>query len=300
MNSINPYEELTETWLKGNLHSHTTPASPCGTVEIEKVLSLYERSGYDFISISDHLNYTKVSLPTSLLCIPGVEWNSRTPDEAVNQLTYYNHLGIYSNQHELLTQAIQLKEIDEVLEFLKNKDALVIFNHPDWLIPEHYNLSKLLNFYDTNNGMEIFNAVIDSHPGKADSTEKWDRILTEKGPLLGFVSDDSHRIEDINKAWLMVNVKEKSVESILQSLRAGCFYGSTGVQIQKIGRKGDLVYCHSHSSVLIEAIGIDSRILASAKGYLEVSFKDNNSSFIRFECSGQGKAKAWSQAFFKE
>lgn len=60
VNWTNPYESLNGKWLKGNLHAHTAPTSPCGRVPIEQVLGLYEKSGFDFIAISDHLKYTPV------------------------------------------------------------------------------------------------------------------------------------------------------------------------------------------------------------------------------------------------
>src|ERR1051326_2820062 len=46
------YLEAGFTWLRGNLHTHTTRSD--GALTPEEVLATYENLGYDFLAISDH------------------------------------------------------------------------------------------------------------------------------------------------------------------------------------------------------------------------------------------------------
>lgn len=298
INWLNPYEGLHDIWLKGNLHSHTAPASPCGRVEVSRVLELYVKAGYDFLSISDHQVHTAVTTTDHLLIIPGIEWNSRKEDQDRRTLNYTEHLGIYCLDAEKLEPTTMYTKPQQALDSVMGDDVVVILNHPNWLIPYHYSEKQLFELAPSADGIEIFNAVIDRHQGSADATMKWDRILTDKGPILGFVSDDSHFEEDIGKAHIMVNVKEKNVESLFSGIKTGQFYCSTGVEIDKIGMLDETLYCAAKEDVFIEAIGENGQVFASAYGNLRVDSGKTYSSYLRFNLYGSGKQQAWSQPFF--
>ena len=52
MSLQNPYLSNGFTWLRGNLHAHTTLSD--GQLPPEAVIAAYEQAGYDFLAISDH------------------------------------------------------------------------------------------------------------------------------------------------------------------------------------------------------------------------------------------------------
>jgi hypothetical protein len=295
----NPYASLGNTWLKGNLHAHTSPQSPCGRVQLKRVLELYEHAGFDFISISDHQHCTSVTVPTRLLIIPGLEWNCRTDTQPSHQVTYQGHLGIYSLHASILQNLANHRYAKDAVNSIQGNNSLVILNHPNWLIPAHYSEEELFELYQFADGMEIYNAVIDRHPGTADATLKWDRVLTEKGPILGFSSDDSHLESDINRAYLMVNVEQATLDNTFSAITAGRFYCSTGVTIHNIGCSGEELFCTADSDIDIDAIGENGQLLASARQEMRIRWAAINSSYVRFTLYGQGKKQAWSQPFFR-
>lgn len=300
----NPYENWDGQWLKGNLHAHTAPVSPCATISPERVLALYEAKGYDFLSVSDHMRYTAISQPTRLTLIPGLEWNSRTALEDLRQVVFKDHIGLYALDGDLLEQSVRHRTPGQVLQAMADKAVLIVLNHPNWLVPHHYTEEVLLNLYQSNysqsiHGIEIYNAVIENWEGHPEATMKWDRILTDKGPLLGFASDDSHRDADIGKAWIMVNAAGNRPADILAGIRAGRFYCSTGVAIREIGRDGDQVFCRAGRQIEIKAVGNNSRVLAASTGELVINFQETEAAYIRFALYGPGKQMAWSQPFFK-
>jgi len=53
VNWANPYEDRRGQWLRGNLHAHSSPASSCGKVPMDRLLAGYAEAGYDFLSVSD-------------------------------------------------------------------------------------------------------------------------------------------------------------------------------------------------------------------------------------------------------
>ena len=69
-----------QTWYKGNLHTHTTFSD--GTRDIEEVIADYDDRGYDFLGISDHDHYTDTSVyenKTRMVLIDAVEITEKGP-----------------------------------------------------------------------------------------------------------------------------------------------------------------------------------------------------------------------------
>ena len=95
----NPYRKREGSWFKGNLHTHTSPASNCGKISIEDSLKLYESKNYDFIALSDHMTVSEYT-SRSVVRIPGIEWNASKGEE---------HTGIYSLDGEMLSRYAKIE-----------------------------------------------------------------------------------------------------------------------------------------------------------------------------------------------
>ena len=299
VNWTNPYKHLSDSWFKGSLHCHCAPQSPCARTPLERVLELYENSGFDFISISNHQQTTTVEINTKMTIIPGIEWNSRKKGQPTITVNYTDHLGIYSTTNDKIRTAPEKTTLDEVTKLVRTDETLIILNHPNWLVPHHYSEKDLFKLHWAADGIEIYNNVINRNQGSADATMKWDRLLTDQGPTLGFASDDSHFEEDINHAYLFVNARENTISEIFSNIKAGKFYCSTGVEFQAIGRTENVLFCTAEGAY-IEAVGENGRIVDSAQNKLQVNMEDSLSSYLRFVSYGQAKEQAWSQPFFKE
>lgn len=287
VNWSNPYENQEGDWYKGNLHTHTSPASGCGTMSVADVLRAYARARYDFLAISDHKVLTEAT-HRKISFIPGVEWNSAKGE----------HTGIYSLDTDLLRAAIVLEDHDELLDFLTRREALVVLNHPNWEVVPHYTLEQLLNKapYD---GIEIYNGVINRLPGGAISTDKWDHLLSSHRRVLGFASDDSHLRDDIGQAAIWVRAKSRKPEDLLAAIRRGNFYCSSGVRIQRIQRRGDVIEIASPDAEEIHVVGAYGRVLRRLRRKRAVvRVSDLDSIYVRFTLYGWGASMAWTQPFF--
>ena len=291
VNWANPYANRTGKWLKGNLHTHTSPASGCGKVTLERTLELYADSGYDFLSITDHMTLTPASHPDMVL-LPGIEWNN--PEGG-------GHTCIVSCDGGILVPHTKTGSQMELLSDLSVKGALSIVNHPDWLLRPHYRREELeaLSGYE---GLEIFNGACQWAPGSHLSTDKWDYVLTKGKRVLGFASDDFHSERHVGQGWIMVRAEAKTPESVMAALKSGNFYASSGVELTDIRREGDVITVESSDGEEIQVIGNG--------GNMHLRFRDSAASvdfsklpgvfYIRFAIYGRGSEMAWTQPFFRE
>lgn len=287
INWTNPYQRRDGVWLRGNLHAHTSPGSGCGTLPAEEVVARYERAGYDFLALSDHMCLTPAP-PTSMVTLPGIEWNSASGE----------HTGVYALSSEPPAAACGITEQAALLATLSGDDTLLVLNHPDWTLRPHYHRDELERA-SGHDGIEIYNALIRRLDGYAISTAKWDYLLAKGKRTLGFASDDSHVTADIGQAWIAVRAAERTPAAILRAIKTGNFYCSGGVTITDIRRNGDIIDIETEDGQEIQAIGTGGCLLRSVRDRaMTVNLADVNSTYVRFQVYGYGSAMAWTQPFF--
>jgi hypothetical protein len=299
VNWQNPYQNRAGSWLRGNLHSHCRPASHCAAMSLDTLLCGYADADYDFLSVSDHLATTEGRYP-GLVLIPGLEWNSRNGLMADHTQTRHDHIGIYGGSYEMVARGLARRSLESLLAE-SNTGLLRVANHPDWLFDEHFSFERLQRFANRLDGIEIYNASLEADPGIADSTWKWDRLLSVGKPLLGFACDDSHTINDIGLAWLMVRSEEKTLTAIFQALQSGNFYCSTGVRITELGRSDSRVWLELAEEARISVIGDQGRLLARSIGTsISWDFSSAETAYVRFLVENRNWQQAWSQPFFRD
>lgn len=288
VNWSNPYADREGHWLKGNLHTHTSPASSCGTVPLETVLDLYAELKYDFLSISDHMTYVEAR-DDRFITIPGVEWNPAD---------WMGHTGVYSLDSKVVESVVPFDEHPDMLESLKDADALVILNHPNWQLVPHYRRERLLELSNYH-GIEIYNAVIEVLDGYSISTDKWDYLLANGRRVLGFASDDSHRESQIGQAWITVRASERSAVCIMDAIRRGNFYCSSGVNITDIARHGSVIDVETENAEEIDVRGDGGVRFHRALGNrMSFDTQELQADYVRITAYGPGSTMAWTQPFF--
>lgn len=298
VNWFNPYTDTAGNWFRGNLHSHCLPKSPCAAIQLEALLAGYIAKKYDFLSISDHLSVT-TAVSETITLFPGLEWNSRAGHMAGTVQTCYDHVGIHALHEDLVESSLRFRTLQELLDWQDN-GVLRIANHPGWLEGEHYDLTTLMRFAGCLDGMEIYNHSIEADPGQADSTWKWDCLLSMGCPLLGFAHDDAHCSADIGKAWLMVRAENNSPAEIFKSLKRGNFYCSSGVSILNLERTEATIQITLEEDANIRVIGNFGRVLQELSGKtMKWSFTDDAIDYARFHVRNSAWQQGWSQPFYK-
>lgn len=290
VNWTNPYINRKGPWLRGNLHTHTSPASGCGRIPLERTLELYNEKEYDFLSISDHMTLTSASHDRMVL-IPGIEWNA--PGGV-------GHTNIVSCDGSLLTPHTKTQSQTELLESLSRPDVLCVLNHPDWQLRPHYRREELeaLSGYD---GIEIFNGACQGAHGSPLSTDKWDYLLTKGKRVLGFGSDDFHEDAHLVQGWIVVRAEARTPKCIFEALKSGNFYASSGVELIDIRRDGDVITVESVDGEEIQVTGDHGRLLQKVRDRtVSVCMSQWNTSYLRFSIYGQGSQMAWTQPFYRD
>ena len=288
VNWQNPYAQRAGRWLRGNLHTHTSPASACSAMPLAQVLELYAQAGYDFLAISDHLVYTPATHPR-LTLISGMEWNSPKQE----------HTGIYGKQVVSNPALPAFTSQTELIAALAGTDELLILNHPNWQYRPHYHREELLQAGDYD-GVEIFNGVVKRLEGSEYATDKWDYLLAMGKRVLGFASDDAHIVSDIGLGWIMVRAAGNSAGEIFAAIKAGNFYCSSGVQISDIFRNDRCIELETENAQEIQVLGEGGRLIQTTRDS-RLTFDlaaAQGSSYVRFTAYGPGAAMAWTQPFF--
>jgi len=146
VNWQNPYEGSSGFSIKGNLHTHTS-YSACGRIALDAVIRLYEKLGYGFLSITDHCIQTDVSAFKSrpMTVLPGMEID-------IKGQYHFGVVNIDASAIYYDPEASQQQLIDRNIA----AGALVILNHPDWQLREHYTMDELLALANYD-GIEIYN-----------------------------------------------------------------------------------------------------------------------------------------------
>ena len=287
VNWANPYANRDGRWLKGNLHTHTSPASGCGQISVEDCVELYVERGYDFLVISDHCVYTRHA-DDRITLIPGVEWNSESGC----------HTGVYSLDVSDIEAAIAISDHDILLNNLADTGALVVLNHPNWQLRPHYRREELDEKHQYD-GIEIYNGVIERLAGYSISTDKWDYLLARGTRTLGFATDDSHRAEDIGFAAIHVRSKSRRPKDIMAAMKAGNFYASSGAVIDDIRFEDGVIEIETPDAQQIEA-RVDGGMCVRRVNDKSIRFdtREIKRRYVRFTVYGTGSAMAWTQPFF--
>ncbi len=84
-------------------------------------------------------------------------------------------------------------------------------------------------------GIEIWNGSAEALQGNGLSTVQWDDALQQGRLLMGLATDDCHTPgEDSGFGWTWVLAGERSGPAVIEALRNGRFYASSGPKIRDI------------------------------------------------------------------
>jgi len=281
-----PYRALNKgQWLRGNLHTHTTRSD--GSNSPQRVLDKYAKHGYDFLAVTDHDIYTAAK--------DYKQWNTRgmvmIPG---NEITKHGPHVLHINADRLVEP---LPQRQEVIQRVNAGKGFAIVAHPNWMQQFDYAPIAVMREWIDYVGMEIYNGVIARLLGSPYATNKWDMLLAEGRKIWGFANDDSHADGDYFLGWNMVCAHERSASGVLEALRAGRFYPSTGVVINSIRVRGQTITIETENAQRIVALADYGRRFSQVDDTrIEVEFPEK-ATYVRFECWGAGEAFAWTQPF---
>ena len=261
---------LGDRWVKGNTHAHTLWDD--GDALPETVVECYRSRGYQFLVLSDHNDRNALSGADRWITQEGTRAKLKTFDELVKTFSKPDSFALLPGQeigdtfqgrlvHHVIVNTGRIllppggASVREVLDHaLRDVNAEGERLHRPVLAQlSHPNLGWTVSVEDLASAEERFVEIYSGHPVAltfGDETHPsvetmWDRALTQRlrskqGPLLyGVACDDAHHYGGKGKArpgrgWVMVRTKDLTGDAIVGAMRAGDFYASTGVVLEKL------------------------------------------------------------------
>lgn len=271
----NPHHSTPLT-LKGQLHSHTSNSRD-GVTNPADLVKAYKNAGYDFISITDHDHITVQPEVDGMLFIGGVE-------EAQGRNPHILVYNITEQSHERDPLAI-------INEHLNNRASLVGLAHPEHGI---HSFSQDTLQHSNVQLIEVFNAM----GGLGE--DSWDFMLTHGKRVYGIATDDNHDLTKTNfdRGWVVAHVNSRSEEGVLDALRSGNFYASTGNDL-KVEVKESKIIATSTNSSKFEFVS-QGKVIHKATGQTATYNINGREQYVRIKATKADGQAAWSQPIFIE
>ncbi len=274
-------------WLKGNLHTHTTNSD--GSLPPQETVDAYAALGHDFLMLSDHDRFTDPDEldGRGMTLVPGVEVTRDGP--------HVVHVGTR-------TCIEPTPDRQQVLDAIAADQGFGIMAHPNWEAHFNHCPQEKLEEWQGYAGIEICNGVCFIAPGSGYALDRWDQLLGKGRRVWGYGNDDTHSPDQMGAAWNVVQSPSRDANAIVDALRTGRFYVSTGVEIDCVRVSGRTIGIRTKNAQSIAAYGDFYARVAVVDG-AEIQFtlaEDSELSYVRFECHGPGMTGAWTQPFFIE
>jgi hypothetical protein len=297
-----PFPKTGKFW-RGNLHTHTDRSD--GTLSPEEVCAYYRDNGYDFLALTDHymerFGYPLTDVPSmrtdTFLPIVGAELHAGQTS--------------YSGLWHILAVGLPLdfpgnladETGPQIAARAMQAGAFVAAAHPAW-----YNLCEadVLSLGPVH-AIETYNGTSADHNDKPDSWYMLDALLAQGHRYFACATDDTHfhpLRSDALRGWVMVKAEALTQDNILNALKQGHFYSSTGpdlLDIQVEPGERVVVRCSPASSIFITGTGWHARHqhgvgLRSA----EFSLTDWTSPYFRVTVRDRHGERAWSNPIWLE
>ena len=283
----NPYSREALPWHRGNLHTHTSNSD--GGLDPQGVIDEYASRGYGFLMISDHDCFTDPAGldPRGMALIPG------------NEVTGH---GPHVLQVDARSRVEPDPDVQKAIDAIAEDGGFAIMCHPNWEAHFNHCPQAQLEAWTGYAGIEIYNGVVAHLSGSPLATDRWDRLLAQGRKVWGYAHDDRHRPDNVALAWNVVQAKTREPTEIVDALRNGRFYASTGVSIDHIESVDHTLRLRAPDAHRIVAYGDSQARVSEADGNeIELHIpEDTNLTYVRFECWGCGENMAWTQPFFIE
>jgi len=266
-------------YFKGNLHGHSNHSD--GALNPSSVVNEYKKLGYDFICLSEHLwrgekfaNEIVLDVENlnenNFIVIPSAELHCKGKKYIKNELWHIVANGLPVD----FKCASESERVPEMIQRAIEAGAFVTIAHPEWYTLTFDECVSVSHAH----GIEIYNHSCHIEAARGFGTATADYLLQENKKILLTATDDSHfRMEDAGGGWVMVASDNLNEKSILNSLKLGQYYSSTGVDIIKFEMKDKIIKVVSSPAEHITLVGKGSKSLSTnGNNITEAIFDLNN------------------------
>lgn len=303
---------MARRWLKGNTHTHTRYSD--GDSPPETVVDWYEAHAYDFLFLTDH----NVLIPDDHLArlqrgtMP--VWQG---EEVTMAAVHVNGLGVT----ELIAppwpgKSLMESDVPEThservrwaIERILAQGGVAHVNHPNYLYTltiDDLLASGEFGLLEVANGHNaVHNEGDDTHP----STEAiWDALLASGRQVWGVASDDAHHFQtwgenysNPGRGWLRVEADGARLSDVLEALRGGRFYCSSGLELAAYEASSSEISLElADAEATIELVGPGGTVLDTVVGD-RASFRLSAAgAYARTRATAADGRQLWTQPVFR-
>lgn len=223
---------------RGNLHAHSTYSD--GKLSPEDICGLYRSGGYDFLAVTDHF--------LKHYGFPMTDTRPYRTEDFTTLIGAELHTGVTELGHLWHILAVGLpfdfapypggETGPEVVARALKAGAFVAAAHPAWYMLTEQDILSLGGIH----AVEAYNATSADHNDRADSNYIYELLLMRGARYNFLASDDTHSVPERNDAlrgWVWVKSETREPEALLEALKEGAYYSSTGPQIFDIQMPND-------------------------------------------------------------
>ena len=287
---------------RGNLHTHSTNSD--GVLAPEEVCRRYKAEGYDFIALTDHFiglyNYpisdTVPFRDESFTTILGAELHSGAMENG--ELWHILAVGLpadFAPTHTPHFLPVPDQETGpEVAARARAAGAFVAIAHPEWSQMTTADARSI----EAAHAVEIYNHGCATGCDRPHGFYTLDQLLSEGRQLTLCATDDAHFSEpDHFGGWVMVKAAENTPDALLDALKAGQFYSSTGPDFRGVEWTDThvIVETSAVASVIVQghgsaAVAVHGESLTRTKVPLE---RFHKSPWMRVSIIDRAGKRAW-------
>jgi hypothetical protein len=277
-------------WYRGNTHTHATFSDENDTNDVPVIARWYKDAGYNFLLLSEHNDHVankkvfchdEASDPPYFIMLCGLELsNSR----------HHTALGIdrYIGDET---------DLQDGVNKITAAGGVAILNHPQDPVVSAtaFIATKGLNHLEIVNG---------GRPEDTPATEMmWDSVLSASDgrAVYAVAADDNHyKKSNVGRGWIMVKSPALTKKDIVENIRTGNFYASTGIKLNDYKVTKTTITIDSENGDSIAFIGKYGSVLQNINGKKATYTMLGNELYVRAKITNSGGQAAWTQPVFAD
>ena len=322
-------------YYKANLHCHTVNTDACKTPE--QIKDAYKERGYSVVAFTDHEFILDVRHLTNddFIALTGCELAIKEDPlgtTKTNQFMRVTHLCLYAEDpNNIITpcyssiydrfspkleggraahdgeyeRVYSAEGISDMIKKAHEKGFLVAYNHPTWSLE----CDGSYLGYEGVDFVEIYNNAAVKLHGLSNDESVFATMLLNGKEVFCTANDDNHNYSPFDSPYsdsfggfVMLNTDTLSYASVIEALKTGSFYASSGPEIFSLTVEDGKINLKTSPvrkiSVLSRGRMGYSRICEEGKFFTEqqIEIRDGMDGF-RIKIEDASGAEAWTQFY---
>lgn len=277
-----------EKYYRGNTHTHAEYSDDHKKNDVPVIAGWYRKAGYSFLVLSEHNDriskkkvfcHDEASKPPDFIMLCGLELSNARHLTALGIDTF---IGDETSLQDGVSKTLAA-------------GGVPILNHPQDPVESANDFIATTGL----NHLEVFNG---NSPDATPVNEMlWDSILSSPAgrPVFAVASDDNHfKKSNVGRGWIMVRSPALTKEDILENIRKGNFYASTGIVLKSYKVRKNSITVDSKNGKRILFIGKNGTVLSTADSSSAIYNFKGNELYIRVKITNNKGKSAWTQPVF--